>query len=68
MSKKIKITEAQLEMLMERRHSYKEKEDNDDEIGLTQLDDKDENDIEVHEPEEVNESIQKIKDNFKRFL
>ena len=68
MSKKIKITEAQLHMLVERRHSYKENEKEDDEIGLTQLDDKEENDIEVHEPEEVNESIEKIKLNFKRFL
>lgn len=66
MSKKIRITESQLKMLVERRHSYTEKED--DEIGLTQLDDKDENDIEVQEPEEVNEAIQKLKSNFKRFL
>lgn len=66
MSKKIRITESQLKMLVERRHSYTEKED--DGIGLTQLDDKDENDIEVQEPEEVNEAIQKLKSNFKRFL
>ncbi len=68
MSKKIKITEAQLHMLVERRHTYEVKEEDDDEIGLTQFDDEEENDIEVHEPEEVNESIEKIKLNFKRFL
>ncbi len=74
MSKKIKISESQLKTIMERKHSYQET--NEEEVtDMDQLEDKDQEEVDVKEPEEVkeedsmmNESIQKIKDNFKRFL
>jgi hypothetical protein len=72
MSKKIKITESQLKTIMERKHSYQET--NEEEVSdMDQLDDKDQEEVEVKEPENIddelmNESFKKIKSNFKRFL
>jgi hypothetical protein len=72
MSKKIKITESQLKTIMERKHSYQET--NEEEVSdMDQLDDKDQEEVEVKEPENIddelmNESFKNIKSNFKRFL
>ncbi len=74
MSKKIKITESQLKTIIERKHSYQET--NEEEVSdMDQLEDKDQEEVDVKEPEDVNEedslmneSVQKIKENFKRFL
>lgn len=75
MAKKIKITEAQLKTIMERRHTYQSETNEEEMTDMDQLEDKDQEEVDVKEPEEVkeedsmmNESIQKIKDNFKRFL
>jgi hypothetical protein len=67
MSKKIKISESQLKMIVERKHSYKSetKEEVFDEID--QIEDKDKEEIDVEETP-INESVQKIKENFRRFL
>lgn len=69
MSKKIKITENQLKMLMERKHSYPEQanEEKFDEMDQIKDEDKEKIDVEEESPV-VNESIEKIKSNFKRFL
>ena len=68
MSKKIKITENQLKMIMERKHSYAEQtnEENFDEIE--QLKDDDKEKIDVKEMDVVKESVEKLKTDFKRFL
>jgi hypothetical protein len=75
MSKKIKITEEQLKTIMERRHTYQMDTNEEEVTDMDQLDDKDQEEVDVKEPEDVNEedslmneSIQKIKNNFKRFL
>lgn len=74
MSKKIKITESQLKMIMERRHSYVE---NIDEANEEVNEVKDEEPKEEEECKEcgekmeetiVNEQVEKIKAQFKRFL
>lgn len=69
MSKKIKITENQLKMIMERKHSYPEQanEEKFDEIDQLKDEDKEKVDVEEKSPV-VNESIEKIKSNFRRFL
>jgi hypothetical protein len=69
MSKKIKITESQLKMIMERKHSYAEdtNEEKFDEINQLKDEDKEKVDVEEESPV-VNESIEKIKSNFRRFL
>lgn len=67
MSKKIKITENQLKMIFERKHSYKEETNEENFENIDQLEDKDKEDIDVEETP-INESIEKIKTNFKRFL
>ena len=69
MSKKIKITEEQLKMIMERKHSYPEQtnEEKFDEIDQLKDEDKEKVDVEEESPV-VNESIEKIKSNFRRFL
>lgn len=69
MSKKIKITESQLKTLLERKHSYKEQANEEKFDEMDQIEDKDKEEIEVEEETPVvNESIEKIKSNFKRFL
>ena len=75
MSKKIKITESQLKTIMERRHTYQVETNEEEVTDMDQLEDKDQEKVDVKEPEEVkeenslmNESIEKIKNNFKRFL
>jgi len=70
MSKKIKITESQLKMLMERKHFYQQaNEEKFDEIEQLKDDDKQKIDVEVTEDSPVvTESIKKIKSDFKRFL
>jgi hypothetical protein len=69
MSKKIKITESQLKMIMERKHSYAEEtnEEKFDEIDQLKDEDREKVDVEEESPV-VNESIEKIKSNFRRFL
>jgi len=69
MSKKIKITETQLKMIMERKHSYAEdtNEEKFDEMNQLKDEDKEKVDVEEESPV-VNESIEKIKSNFRRFL
>lgn len=75
MAKKIKITESQLKTIMERRHTYQMDTNEMEVTDMDQLEDKDQEEVDVKEPEDVNEedslmneSIQKIKNNFKRFL
>jgi hypothetical protein len=67
MSKKIKITENQLKMIMERKHSYQETANEETFDEMNQLKDDDAEKIDVEETE-INESISKIKSNFRRFL
>ena len=69
MSKKIKITENQLKMIMERKHSHPKQanEEKFDEIDQLKDEDKEKVDVEEESPV-VNESIEKIKSNFRRFL
>lgn len=76
MSKRIKITESQLKMLMERRHTYsrietKEEEEECKECGQSM----EEYDIETgpetmdeNNDEVINEQLEKIRSEFKRFL
>lgn len=69
--KKIKITESQLKMIMERRHSFVAQEtDESVEIEQNEEEECDEcwskNEDESEEP--INESVEKIKSNFKRFF
>lgn len=69
MSKKIKITESQLKTLLERKHSYKEQANEEKFDEMDQIEDKDKEKVEVEEETPVvNESIEKIKSNFRRFL
>ena len=69
MSKKIKITENQLKMIMERKHSYAEQANEEKFDEMDQLKDEDKEKVDVEEEAPVvNESIEKIKSNFKRFL
>lgn len=65
--KKIKITESQLKTLMERKHSYQEETNEETFDDMDQINAPEETD-EVEETEVMNESIEKIKTNFKRFL
>lgn len=67
MSKKIKITENQLKMIMERKHSYAEQANEEVFDEMEQLKDEDKEDVKVEEIP-LNESIEKVKKNFKRFL
>lgn len=71
MSKKIKITESQLKMIVERKHSYAETKE--EEVKMEE----ETNEEECKECEEkmeeasesvVNEAVEKIKANFKRFM
>lgn len=75
--KKIKITESQLKMIMERRHSFVaqetdesvEMEQNEEEEECVECwseDGKEEDTEPVEEP--INESVEKIKASFKRFF
>lgn len=66
-SKKIKITENQLKMIMERKHSYAEQTNEENFGEIEQLKDEDKEEIDV-EDSVVKESIDKIKSTFKRFL
>jgi Tfp pilus assembly PilM family ATPase len=79
MSKKIKITESQLNMLMERRHTYspkKEEEEMKDDVKETEeMEPKEEEEcnecgekMEDSSEPMVNEQIEKIRAQFKRFL
>jgi hypothetical protein len=69
MSKRIKITENQLKMIVERRHSYPEQANEENFDEMDQIEDKDKEEIDVEEESPVvTESIEKIKSNFKRFL
>jgi hypothetical protein len=71
--KKIKITESQLKMIMERRHSFVAQE-TDESVEMEQNEeeecdecwDKEENEEPTEEP--INESVEKIKASFKRFF
>lgn len=70
MKTKLKITESQLKRIIEsRKHNYTEPKE---EVvsDIDQLDDEDKTEVEVDEVDEtlVNESIERIKNNFKRFL
>ena len=67
MSKTIRITESQLKNLIERKHSYKEQSNEEVFDEMDQLKDGDKENIDVEETP-VNESLEKIKSNFKRFL
>ncbi len=67
MSKTIRITESQLKTLIERKHSYKEQSNEEVFDEMDQLKDDDKEDVDVEETP-VNESLEKIKSNFKRFL
>ena len=67
MSKTIRITESQLKTLIERKHSYKEQANEEVFDEMEQLKDGDKEDVDVEEVE-VNESLNRIKSNFKRFL
>jgi hypothetical protein len=71
--KKIKITESQLKMIMERRHSFVAQE-TDESVEIEQNEEeecdecwsKDGKKEDTEEP--INESVEKIKSNFKRFF
>lgn len=67
MSKTIRITESQLKTLIERKHSYQEQANEEVFDEMEQLKDEDKQKVDVEETT-VNESIEKIKSNFKRFL
>ncbi len=67
MSKTIKITESQLKSLLERKHSYEEQSNEEVFDEMNQLKDDDKENIDVEETP-INESLEKIKSNFKRFL
>ncbi len=67
MSKKIKITENQLKMIFERKHSYQEQSNEEVFDEIEQLKDDDKEKVDVDQVE-VNESLNRIKSNFKRFL
>lgn len=74
MSKKIKITESQLKTLLEKRHSYKEepKEEKMDELQEPKEEEEEckecgEKMEEITQPV-VNEHVEKLKSDFKRFL
>ena len=66
MGKKIKITESQLKTIMERKHSYQETNE-EEVVDVDQLDDKDQEEHKVEETP-INENIERIKSEFKRFL
>jgi len=57
MSKKIKITESQLKVIMERRHTYKMDTNEEEKTDFDQLEDKDQEDIDVEEPENIKEGF-----------
>lgn len=69
--KKIKITESQLKMIMERRHSFVAQE-TDESVEMDQNEEEEcdecwsKNEDKSEEP--INESVEKIKSNFKRFF
>ena len=71
--KKIKITESQLKMIMERRHSFVAQE-TDESVEMEQNEEEvceecdSEDGIENETDDLVNESVEKIKASFKRFL
>jgi hypothetical protein len=73
--KKIKITESQLKMIMERRHSFVAQE-TDESVEMEQNEEEEcdecwsKNEGESEEPTEepINESVEKIKASFKRFF
>lgn len=65
--KKIKITESQLKTLMERKHSYQEETNEETFDDMDQINAPEKTD-EIEETEVMNESIEKIKTNFRRFL
>jgi hypothetical protein len=73
--KKIKITESQLKMIMERRHSFVAQE-TDESVEMEQNEEEEcdecwsKNEEESEQPTEepINESVEKIKASFKRFF
>jgi hypothetical protein len=71
--KKIKITESQLKMIMERRHSFVTQE-TDESVEMEQNEEEvceecdSEDGIENEADDLVNESVEKIKASFKRFF
>lgn len=74
MAKKLKITESQLQKLMERKHSYIDNTPEEEEVAeetsaesaIIKLDNEEEE--EETNDEMMNESIESIKANFRRFL
>jgi hypothetical protein len=67
MSKKIRITESQLKTIMERRHTYQVEANEEEVTDIEQLEDKDQEEHKVEETP-INESIERIKSEFNRFL
>lgn len=65
MANKLKITEEQLKMITERRHTYKSDVE---EVEEQETVETTEEETEVEENVELNENISKIKSEFKRFL
>jgi hypothetical protein len=57
MSKKIKITEEQLKTIMERRHTYQMDTNEEEVTDMDQLDDKDQGEVDVKEPENIKEGF-----------
>lgn len=72
MSKKIKITESQLKMIMERKHSYMETKE--EEVKIEEPKEEEEEckecgeKMEEEENNVLNEQIEKIKSDFRRYL
>lgn len=66
MAKKLKITEEQLKMITERKHSYKSDVEEQETISVVPGEPNEEETEE--ENVELNESILKIKSEFNRFL
>jgi hypothetical protein len=57
MAKKIKITESQLKTIMERRHTYQMDTNEEEVTDIDQLDDKDQEEVDVKEPENIKEGF-----------
>jgi hypothetical protein len=71
MANKLKITEQQLKMITERRHTYKsdvEEVEEQETISVVPGEPNEEEEVAVEENVELNESILKIKSEFNRFL
>ena len=57
MGKKIKISESQLKTIMERRHTYQVETNEEEVTDIDQLDDKDQEEVDVKEPEDIKEGF-----------